>query len=409
MSFAYILQTLGIIPLFSSRAFLASFASVAVAKYGDQVPLLKSFQGIRTLQNAPEWFTSDWMFWGLAVMAALEFLATKNQEAREIFEQADSYLKTGLSLLVCAAILDKDTAAMIAPIQSGFSLGYIWSMFVGYAVWTISAMRAKVMEFMRDIDDDDDFGVQGLMAWAEDGYVVLGFLFLIVLPILAVLVFAATVFGLFLAHRWVIRFERKSFVPCAECDAEIHPSAIQCASCKKSVEQPKQIGALGQARSESVTDLETHRLKLLSKKRCPNCALRLPERSPCQECPNCATVTFADQQALDDYMGAVEQKLKPTLVTCGLLSMVPLLGLIPGIIFYRLTLVASIRAYLPRIRNFLTRWLVRLINLLLICLQLIPVLGAAVLPLMCLTNYSIYRKALKKEGAKAFASAEEEG
>lgn len=72
----------------------------------------------------------------------------------------------------------------------------------------------------------------------------------------------------------------------------------------------------------------------------------------------------------------------------------------PGIIYYRLSLIASVRRYLPRHVGCLTRWGVRLLNLSLITLQPIPGLGALTLPAMCISNFYIYQAVLLGEAKK---------
>ena len=89
-----------------------------------------------------------------------------------------------------------------------------------------------------------------------------------------------------------------------------------------------------------------------------------------------------------------------TLITCLGLSFIPVLGLIPGIIYYKVNLLSSLRCYIPRATGCLTRWVTRLFTLLLICLQPVPILGMFTLPLMALTSYLLYRSALRREGSK---------
>jgi hypothetical protein len=111
---------------------------------------------------------------------------------------------------------------------------------------------------------------------------------------------------------------------------------------------------------------------------------------------------FADNASLEGYLQTLRASLPKTLMVLFLLGFVPVLGLVPGILYYRLSLISSLRCYLPRTANFFSRWVVRLVNLLLICLQWIPLLGAVTLPLMCLTNFTVYQAALRRQGRRAF-------
>ena len=82
------------------------------------------------------------------------------------------------------------------------------------------------------------------------------------------------------------------------------------------------------------------------------------------------------------------------LVSAGF-SMIPVIGLIPGVIYYRLTIIGPLRRYIPRTRTILLRWLVRIAIFLLIMLQWIPVAGIFAVPAMALLNYSVYRSAFR--------------
>ena len=91
-----------------------------------------------------------------------------------------------------------------------------------------------------------------------------------------------------------------------------------------------------------------------------------------------------------------------TLGICFALSFIPVFGLIPGILYYRLSLISSLRIYVPLSTGCLMRWVIRIINLILLGIQWVPLLGSLTLPLMCLVNYQVYRKVLEGERRKHF-------
>jgi len=62
-------------------------------------------------------------------------------------------------------------------------------------------------------------------------------------------------------------------------------------------------------------------------------------------------------------------------------------------------LVGPFRRYLPRGRNMLLRWGLRLLFVLLIALQWIPVAGGLVIPVMALLSYTVYRNAFAAQYA----------
>ena len=54
-----------------------------------------------------------------------------------------------------------------------------------------------------------------------------------------------------------------------------------------------------------------------------------------------------------------------------------MLGVIPGVIYYRLAIVAPFRRYIPPGRGFLLRWGVRLAVVVLVAFQWVPVAGGS--------------------------------
>ncbi|MEE8524980.1 MAG: hypothetical protein V3T72_13680, partial [Thermoanaerobaculia bacterium] len=108
-----------------------------------------------------------------------------------------------------------------------------------------------------------------------------------------------------------------------------------------------------------MTDLAAHRLQLLTRKRCSSCGERLKERRLSQSCNACGTRPFTDSRDVEEYLASLRATLPKTLAILLVLSFIPVVGLIPGIIYYRLSLIASLRTYLPRSVGFAGKWLVR--------------------------------------------------
>jgi hypothetical protein len=105
-------------------------------------------------------------------------------------------------------------------------------------------------------------------------------------------------------------------------------------------------------------------------------------------------VTFADEAEFERYLERLSARLPRTLLICLGLGAIPLLGVIPGVVYYRLNLVAGLRGYVPPLRGCASRWLVRGLHVLVVALQPIPLVGALTLPLLCWSTYAIYRRVL---------------
>ncbi len=397
MHATYLVHSLVATPFFASRAFLATFVVALLCRFAPELAPFVDSDSLKLLAAAPSWFTHDASLAVLGGLATLEFAATKDPDARRLLDEFDALLKAGMSAGVSLALLDAQTTAFVSPLVSGFDPGVLWALLPSVLVLAMATARSRILTSLSDLDPDDDIGLQGLFAWFEDGWVLLGSIFAIVFPLLAVGLLALTIVGLAVAHRAIAWADDRVRQPCGSCEEPLHPTAPSCSRCGVRCASPRRVGLFGQARSGPARPPALHRLDLLSRRRCPCCSERLRGRGPSQECASCGTAAFPDAESLQDYVDHVRRQLPRALAVSFGFGLVPLLGIVPGVIYYRLSLIASLRGYIPRSRGFVSRWLSRLLNLLLIAMQPIPVLGAITLPLMCWTNYRVYRSALVDE------------
>ncbi|TAJ05074.1 MAG: hypothetical protein EPO68_16625 [Planctomycetota bacterium] len=397
MSIAGLLYSIGSVPMFASRPFLAALLTAAFMRWGEHVPFVEEEVATALSSHAPAWFIGNAAMGVMAVLAALEIYAAKSPDVRAFLEEIDGFVKSGVAVLVSLALLDKESVAILKTVdhQSLFGLHTLWALMVGGAVYVMSALRRSVLEWIFDIDDNDDLGVQTLLMRVETMWTVGGLFFIVVFPAVAIVLSAATALGLWWLQKRAEYKEEQQRVPCAHCRVPIHPSALACHACGKDVAAPRRIGVFGQPKAAAIEDREMHRFLLVGRKRCPVCATRLRQRVVQQDCPTCKRRTFASPQEFEQYLGALDARLPRTLVVCFLLGSIPILGVIPGVAYFRLTLVSGLRGYIPPLRGCVSRWIVRIVNWVLIGFQVIPFAGALVLPIMCVTNYWIYRRALR--------------
>jgi hypothetical protein len=297
--------------------------------------------------------------------------------------------------VVAFALVDGETKKTLDAIQkAGFGLEQLWAGVVGALTFFAAGLRAKVVELVADADDGDDIGLRSLLAWTENSAAFLGVLFLLIFPLAALALSALTTLGIWLVRRRAEKQEEGSRVPCAQCATPILPHASACHHCGRAVDAPRAVGVFGQPAAVATPDRETHAFQLVSRKRCPTCATRLRQRAVQQACPTCKKTTFANEVEFERYLAVIAARLPRTLLVSLGLGAIPLLGVIPGVIYYRLNLVAGLRGYIPPLRGCTTKWVVRLIHFGVIALQPIPLVGAVVLPFMCWSTYAIYRRSL---------------
>lgn len=414
---AFYLTSLGIVPLFVSRAFLPLFASAAIARFGPGWSWAADAAGVELLADLPAWSTSDAALLILAVMAALEGLMARVPELRQAMIYSDTQLKGIAAFLVCFFLVEGDPRDLLGHLRQeglstdyawGQSFAYTWSFAIGWTVWFGARMRRGVYAVLGDADADDSLGLHKLLAWGEDAVGFFGVFFAVFLPLVACALAALTLASLFVLRRMLEARERRSRAGCPACGSENHLCALECASCRRALPAPRRAGLLGTARADAVGDVDLHRLRLIANKRCRSCAERLVERRADQSCPACGTAVFEDAEAFEAYLASVRARLPRTLGIVGALGLVPVLGLVPGIVYYRVGLIAGLRHYVPRSLAMLSRTGVRILSVVLLCLQPVPVLGALTLPLMCGANYAVYGAALRRQapgrGSRAVSS-----
>jgi len=389
------LYTLSSVPIFASRPFLAAFVTALLARFGTELPWIGDHAIIVALSASPEWFRSTTCLCVLGFWALLEALAAKSPEIQQVLEQVEGYVKAAVAMLVALALIDADTARTLGAIQkAGLSLESAWALVVGAATWLAAGARRKVVELVTDADEGDDLGLQTLLAWAESAWAILGLVFIVLFPIAALVLAALTLFGLWWIRRRAERREEQSKLPCAGCGTPLFAHANRCHVCARELDAPRAVGVFGQPKTEPARGGARHASDLVARKRCPVCAARLPRRAVQQACGTCARVTFANTAELERYLAALAERLPRTLLVSLALGAIPLLGVIPAVVYYRLNLITGLRGYVPPLRGWAAKWGVRLIHVAVIALQPIPVLGALVLPAMCWSTYAIYRRTL---------------
>ncbi len=410
----YYMTSLGLIPYFTSRAVVPLFATAMIARLGPGFGPVADVLGVRLLASMPSWATSNTALLVLGFLAAVEVGAAKMPEVREILALTDTQLKAVAAFLFCFTMVRGNPADLVGHIQqvglttdlaSGNSFAYVWSFVIGSVVWFGAAARNVVFNFLIDLDPDDDLGLQSLLSWLEDAIGFFGVLFAIIFPILALALAAMTLTCLWLIKRLIRRREEHAKIPCPDCSTPNAPCGPRCPGCQRFREQIMAVGVLGVIKATPAPDLSTHRLALLSRKRCAFCGDRFTDRRLDQTCPSCDTEAFESAQALETYLQHLRASLPKTLAILTCLSFIPLVGLIPGVVYYRLSLISSLRGYLPRTTGFIGRWLVRILNIGLIALQPIPLLGTLTLPLMCIVNFLIYQTLIKRQAQAAWARA----
>ncbi len=390
-----LLYATGLSGFFASRAFLPAFAAAFAMKYGHMVPWLGSIEFVQKMADAPTWFTHPAVVWGLGALAVAEMLAERSPEIRELLDEGLVYAKTGLSAATSYGLLSAADAQVVGDLVShaGF-LDSIPAAISGGLTFFLTMTRNGVVGIISEADEDDSLGMRKFISWCEEIWATFGVWVLLAIPA-AVLLLNGIVFGvLFLIRK---RHEGKmeaARVECPKCQTRIHCFATACLSCDAPNENPVALGFLGGMLEARESDLTAQKVRLIELKRSPKSGEKVKGRGADIVCKEDGVAVFGDKEVNEQYFKTVDARLPKVLMVSAALGFVPILGLIAGVIYYRLQLVAPYRRYLPWSKGFLTKWLVRLVLLVLAALQIVG-FGIFAVPLMALINHWMYRGAFR--------------
>lgn len=382
---------------FPARAFVPAFATSLLMRFGNDLPLLRHLPVVAHTPDAPTWFTHGATLSVLGLLAVLEIIATKSDDVEEVLDLVTRTLKPAMAVFCCLGVLSvhdrQALESVIAPTLQAGLLDSLWIVGAGGLVHYLTGLRADLRLLLRAADEDDDFGVRQALSWIEDAWTTFGMLMAIFYPIV-MLCLLALVLGALRAIRWLLeRREQRRMGACTACAGALYRCALECPACGHANTQPTGVGFFGQALDTPAPDREALRLRLAEKKRCPRCATRLPQRRPRQQCQGCGHDPFADAAFRQTYVDGIGRRQWSVLGLGFLCSLVPVIGLIPGLILVRQRLTSPLGRYLPVGRRFLARWALRLVFVLLLTIDWIPVLSGIVVPIIGWLSFHVYRRA----------------
>lgn len=399
MDISALIHGFGSIGMFNSRAFLPAFVTATSLRYGSSFPIIGNFDLLQATGAEPTWFTHNGTIAALGLLAVVEASADKIPEAKQILQGMDKYSKTVLAGMTYMGVVNAVDVQFIDETLSYAHAGLfdiLPAALVAGGTFLTTSLRNGVHEVIATADEDDDLGLQNLISWAGDLWAGFGILLLLAFPILMILITGGAIGLLWLIKKYALHREEKSKVACGGCGESIYRHAMACPACSAKVNSPAKVGLFGQSKKQPTNDLNAQPYRLAAKKRCPVCATRLTEHTVRQTCQACGHQLMEDNEFAQKYATRISRRLPEVIAITALLSLIPVLGLIPGIIYYRLRVVAPFRQYIPRGRAFALKWLIRLFFFVLIALQWIPGLGGIVVPAMAITSYTAFHNQFKK-------------
>lgn len=385
--------------LTSSRAFIPAFIAALLLRFGSDVPMaVEASHAALGVDKVASWFTSDISLIVLGLLATLELIAHRSQDVRAVLAEVDQYAKPAMALVLQLGLISASDADFLQKVhpattpEAASIFGGMLAVTAAVATYIVSASRNTVLTLLHDADNDNATGAHSILAWAEDLYAALGMVLFILLPILMSVLIGAGILGIVWLRRRADRREEKSKVPCRSCRTPIYRTALTCPACRSANPEVMSLNWLGGSSDTPTNDRAAQPYLLVAKRRCPACATRLENRDPRQSCPACGKPAFASPDFVAEYDARAAANLPTTLLACAGWGLIPYVGLVVGVLLYRVQLVSPYRTYTGVVSNIATRWLLRLAIFVLLLLHLIPFAGVLLCPTMALLNYTVYRK-----------------
>jgi len=370
-------------------------------KYGHEWAFLEKVDFLANLaekaHNNPTWFTNGWVVTALGILSLMELVADKSPEVREVIEEFSVYAKTGVAGLTSLGVLNTADAKIVGDMieQSAGFLEVFPALLSAGMTYAGATLRNGVLGIFTEADPDDTVKVRGFISWIEDFLAVFGLWYLAAAPVVAFVVIGGFFGVLYLLRKHHEGKLEEAKIPCSNCGERIHSFATSCHHCGTAIEMPNILGFLGGIKEEKAKSVVDQKLRLMRLKRSPLSGERFEGKGVALKCEADGTTAFSDPELTRTYIDSVAAKLPKSLIVGAVLGFVPILGLIAGVIYYRLRLVAPFRRYLTFGQSFVTKWIVRLLLLALAVLQ-VSGGGFIAVPLMALINFLFYRSAFKR-------------
>ena len=394
MDFSYIIYALGNNAFFASRTFLPALMTALIIKYPEMTMLLDSIP----VSGDELWLVKDEVILGLAILSLIEEIAIRNPDFARVIEEMDTFIKFAALLAINNAMLDPQILEAIFDITDPPTMAStVVSAAISTPIFFLTRLRKNFLNYLRDLDEDNDLGLISLANWMENGWVFFGVVFLIVLPLLTFVIILMVLGVIFLIEQYFKKKELQSKIECVRCKELILPSATNCFSCDTPNKRIKNVGFLGFPLDSEVTDLKIHKYRLLAVKRCPYCAIRKRDRTIDSKCETCNKLPTNLDIEVKRYNETIEGRLKEVLITSFILGLFPIIGTIATIIYSKFKLAKPYSQYTRFGKRFFIRFVTRIGIIILFIIQPFPVIGYIACPAIALMYYHAWKSGFEEQ------------
>lgn len=198
--------------------------------------------------------------------------------------------------------------------------------------------------------------------------------------------------GMWAFFQFCKRREYDHRITCPKCGAVMYPCGLYCPKCGTPNPSPRALNWIGYSRLRKVippSGWERHEEVLRSYRRCFYCGQPLHEPTLNQRCPACGKAVLQGEQSVDRYDAYIARRRGWTFAAVVFLGVIPILGPLLASSLYKRTLINPYALYMNIFRESF------LMVVLLLCrhlFRLLPFIGIIGLPVLCVTEYHLYRR-----------------
>lgn len=386
MSFPQLISIIGTIPLFSMRTFFPAFLTALFFAHPEWFPGVADASQVG---ESASFLAQNWLVIILGILTILEFLADKNSDVNYFLHEAEPYMKPISYLLIQFFIMSDNSVETLNQINwAGFNPLIVIAIFGTGAVYFLARLRKKFLDFLGDIDEDDNLYLAKIISWIEDSLIVFGFLLLIWAGFVMIIVYAIFI-GLFLYLRKLNekRIEKEKN-DCPNCGAKVFPFAINCQQCGFEQNSIFEIGIFGQRRTRLISNIKKHKFNLLSQRRCPVCATKSEIRTTNQTCSACGSAFF-ESPNVNEYIRFHDRKFYIILIFSAFIGMIPIVGFVISASLVGINLLSPYRKYISKSGTFFSKLLIRLITVIFFIMGV--GFGFIAAPVYCIIRYTVIK------------------
>ncbi|QRN95860.1 hypothetical protein JRI60_43595 [Archangium violaceum] len=399
----YYLAVLAAVPYFGSRPLVASAAAVLLVAFGSfeagaggrGAPPYSTFLATVVIGTLFAVWSAQRFVWG-HVEAVWPRLSPWRWRAAVATATVSGMVFAGYQVGAFASPAERPASALLL---GGVVVGAMGALTLAFA-----QARTRIRQGLEAIPGADELGVLLVLDAGEMLFVIGGIALSAFAPTAATLA-VLPITGLVTCAYFILRAREESErIACPACATSTHRAAPCCPGCG-AVREPTALDVIGRTARTPAADTQAHVFALLARCRCRACAEPLEAGGPDAFCARCGARAFPTPDDIRMFLRAADRALMRILPLLALIGAVPVIGLVAGLCVLRLSSANAVAAH-GRWKHRLVARAVR-VGLLLTfsLLQVIPFVGAAVVPLIAVASHLSNRRPLQRAAASAASTA----